>query len=235
MQNMQIRSGQIIGRDHTARQGNCQDGYALVVTDDYAAAFICDGCSEGKHSEVGAKLGAQFLAEETTRLLNMGFCADGLPPLLYERMVMYLDKIAEVSHPRDRVGFIHSHLLFTIVGCIITPKNSIVFTAGDGMIAVDDTVRCIDQKNQPAYIAYHLIKEELPQEYQLADGFDVQPLPEAWQRVAIASDGFEPDLLPKAWNQTHPRGLQRKLIYWSNQEQRFRDDATIVMIERQPT
>lgn len=233
MQNLQIRSGQIIGRDHTARQTNCQDGYALAITNTYTVAIVCDGCSEGQHSEVGAKLGAQYLAEEAARLLETGFCAHELPSLLHERMVTYLGKLAEVSSPRDRIAFIQSHLLFTIVGCIVTPKSSIVFTAGDGMVAVDDSVRCIDQNNQPAYIAYHLLKEALPYDYKLAYEFEVQPIPETWSRIAIASDGFEPELLSQAWHQSHPRGLQRKLIYWSNQEQRFRDDATIVTIERQ--
>ncbi len=233
MQNLQIRSGQIVGRDHTARQANCQDGIALAATHDYIVAIVCDGCSEGDHSEVGAKLGANYLAEEAARLLETGFCAKDLPSLLHERTVTYLGKVAEVSSPRDKVTFVHHHLLFTIVGCVITPTTSFVFTAGDGMIAVDDHVRCIDQHNQPAYIAYHLIQNALPEDYELTHGFETQFLPDDWQRIAIASDGFEPELLPQAWNQAHPRGLQRKLIYWSNQEKRFRDDATIVTIERQ--
>jgi hypothetical protein len=222
-----IRAGQIIGRDHMARQVNSQDSYTVLQTERFAAAIVCDGCGEGRRSEVGAALASEFLAELALALLNEGQPISALPDLLYGGALGFLRGLLKLARPSHPVRFIHDHLLFTVLGIITDGEAGVIFAAGDGLIAIDEQVTRRDENNRPSYLAYHLLEGcDIPM------GFDVVSLPPGWTRAAIASDGFEPELLPQVWGVTHGRGLQRKLNAWSNLERRFRDDATLITLER---
>ena len=48
-----------IGTEHLETGMNCQD-YGFVGE---RSSYVCDGCSEGKHSEVGAKLFCYMMEE----------------------------------------------------------------------------------------------------------------------------------------------------------------------------
>jgi hypothetical protein len=232
MHNIHVRAGSIIGIDHAQRQTNCQDSYSLIETEQEVIGIVCDGCSEGAHSEVGATLAARYLAQQAAHLLAHGTTLLDMPVHLHTRLISFLNEFVCLMQPENPVEFIRQHLLFTVVGTVITPSGGVIFTAGDGMVAIDATAVTIDQSNQPAYIAYHLLLGHLPRNFHLPDTFDVVELPPDWQRAAVASDGFVPDLLPQVWGLKHARGLQRKLNVWGSQERRFRDDATIIAIER---
>ncbi|MCU0496717.1 MAG: protein phosphatase 2C domain-containing protein [Anaerolineae bacterium] len=232
MQNYHIRAGQVIGRDHLLRQANCQDSYALIEHEDYIIGIICDGCSQGERSEVGAMLGAEYLSRRAAQLLEEGHNAHDLPECLYQDTLSFLENLCTLMPDLQRRIFVQKYLLFTVVGVIIHHETSVLFTAGDGLLVIDDFKTMIDQKNEPTYLAYHLVKGHLPPAYQLPTGFECQTLAKNWQRLAIGSDGFELDLVSELWGQSHPRGLQRKLNYWSNQERRFKDDTTLIVIEK---
>ncbi len=229
---IQTRVGQIIGHDHIARRINCQDGYALLQTDDYVIGIVCDGCGEGKHSEIGAKLAAQYLAGQILALLEEGTLLSELPQLLHTRLIAYLDELVQVSQPLQPLQFIRENLLFTTLGVVCTKQESLLFAAGDGTILINDTLHRINQNNKPAYIAYNLIKPEMLGEFTMPQSFEVFPCEPGWQRLAIASDGFDDDLFPDVWGLANIRGLQRKLNVWSDRDRRFRDDATIITVER---
>lgn len=228
------KTGQIIGRDHMLRQANRQDGVALRTVGPYTVGIITDGCGEGHASEVGATLGAQYLIQQASDLLAMGAAPAEVTETLYNRMIHFLDYLVLGMQPADRTTFVQHHLLFTIVGVIASETDGVIFTAGDGLFVIDDTLTKINQDNTPGYIAYHLLDSETLGGYKPQHGFDAQPLPADWSRVAIASDGFEPELLDQVWALSHPRALQRKLNGWSNTDHRFRDDATIITLERTP-
>lgn len=235
MNTLHIRAGQIIGRDHILRQANSQDGYALIETEKHVVGIVCDGCGDGKHSEVGAKLAANYLAGQATDLLAAGHLIEEIPNLLYPRMVQYLENLISLTQPRDRLAFLREHLLFTIVGIILTDDDGVIFTAGDGIYAVDSDVCEIDQNNEPIYIAYGLIDPSLLGGLSIPNCFEVQRINPDWQQVMISSDGFETELFPEIWGLAHPRALQRKLNFWSNQEHRLRDDTTLIAIEKVDT
>ena len=222
----------IIGRDHMARQANYQDSYALAQTDIGTVGVVCDGCGEGQHSEVGSTLAAKFIVTQALALIQEGCPLETIPTRLYERLVIYLDQLIELNAPVSRVQFVQHHLLFTILGVILTEQGGIVFSSGDGLIAIDTDLNAIDQHNKPAYIAYHLIREHVASVSVIQYDFCVQWVGNDWQRVVIATDGFEPDLLPDLQNLDHPRSLQRRLNMWSNKERRFRDDATLIVVEK---
>lgn len=222
-----IRAGQIIGRDHMARQLNSQDSYTVLKTERHAVGILCDGCGEGRRSEVGAALASEFLAELALALLRDGHELDTLPDLLYGGALGFLRGLVNLVQPPQPERFIHDHLLFTVLGIVVSGETGLIFAAGDGTIVIDDHTILRDENNTPSYLAYHLIDGcDTPM------GFDVLSLPDEWTRAAIASDGFETALLPDVWELTHVRGLQRKLNAWSNLERRFRDDATIITLER---
>lgn len=232
MQNYQVRAGQIIGRDHLLRQTNCQDSYALIERDHYIIGIVCDGCSEGERSEIGAALGAEYLSQRASQLLDEGTPTHALPECLYRDTLTFLENLCVLMPDPQRRAFVQKYLLFTVVGVIITPEMTLLFTAGDGLIAVDNFKAMIDQGNEPTYLAYHLVKSHLPSWYQLPPGFECHTMAQNWQRLAIGSDGFELELVSDLWGQAHPRALQRKLNYWSNQERRFKDDTTLIVIEK---
>lgn len=232
MENTQIHAGQIMGRDHLLRQANSQDGYTFIQTEQYIVGIICDGCGDGKHSEVGAKLAANYLAGQAADLLSVGQRIEEIPDLLYPCMVQYLEDLISLTQPRDRLAFLREHLLFTIVGVILSADDGVIFTAGDGFYAVDSDICQIDQNNEPVYIAYRLLDPTMLNGLSVPDRFEVQHIKADWQQVMISSDGFETNLFSEIWGLAHPRALQRKLNYWSNQEHRLRDDTTLIAIEK---
>jgi serine/threonine protein phosphatase PrpC len=63
-------SGSIIGRNHVFAGKNNQDAYRIVANEKFIIAVVCDGCGSGKHSEVGAKLGARLVINAIADLLN---------------------------------------------------------------------------------------------------------------------------------------------------------------------
>ncbi|MCU0512661.1 MAG: protein phosphatase 2C domain-containing protein [Anaerolineae bacterium] len=229
---LRVRSAQVIGLDHLLRRMNCQDSQAVMQQGAYVAAVVCDGCGEGQRSETGAALAAAFITGQALALLQGGCPPAAIPARLHERLLAYLEQLVRLTQPASPLHFIQQHLLFTIVGVVIAGDEGVIFHAGDGLLALDDRVQRIDRHNRPDYIAYHLLRDHLAADFTLPDGFTVQPLPPNWQRLALATDGFVPELLPQVWNQAHPRGLQRQLNVWADQERRFQDDATLIVIER---
>jgi serine/threonine protein phosphatase PrpC len=228
---VRARTGQIIGRSHLSRQANCQDSYALAQTENYIVGVVCDGCGEGQHSEVGSTLAAKYIVTQAIHLIEMNCDLAEIPMMLYGRVIEYLENLIAVSAPMNRVQFVKHHLLFTIVGVILTEKGGVLFSSGDGLIAVDELVNDIDQRNKPAYIAYHLIQEHVISASVIQHQFTTQSL-DNWQRIVIATDGFEVDLLSELSDLQHPRSLQRKLNVWSNQGKHFQDDATLIVLEK---
>jgi hypothetical protein len=231
MNGIRAHIGQSLGLDHQLKQRNCQDSYALHESSDAIIGVVCDGCSEGMRSEVGASLGAHYLAVQAAQLLEQKTSLADLPDVLYRRLIDYLEHLTELSMPPNRVGFVRDHLLFTVLMLIITKEGAVVLSAGDGLILMDEQIECIDQNNMPFYIAYHLLPDALPPSFQMPQGFQVRTVTQ-WQHLAIASDGFVLDLLSNVWGMSHVRGLQRKMNVWAEQGRHFRDDATLITIER---
>jgi len=59
-----IAAGSVTGRDHRRAARDGQDGFALLVSAkaNVVASVVTDGCSSGRTSEVGARLGAAWIA-----------------------------------------------------------------------------------------------------------------------------------------------------------------------------
>ncbi len=57
-----VAAGSVVGREHVRLGRPNQDGVAVHFEDDLMVAAVTDGCSSGRYSEVGARLGAAHLA-----------------------------------------------------------------------------------------------------------------------------------------------------------------------------
>lgn len=239
----QIRKGIRQGRGHVLGDQNCQDALAIdsgiLNNAPFVIGVIADGCSEGKASEVGANLAANYLTAQIYYLLSRNVPPSVIPSVLYGDLLGMLKDMTgryNFRHPAQRVNFIKDNLLFTAIGFIITPSESVVFAAGDGVIVINDEVIERQQDNKPTYIAYHMIERQYLEESAsaLPQGFDVYNLDMvSLQRLAIGSDAWfgERELLDQVWQHTgHERKLQRQMNIWSKNK-RFYDDASIVTLE----
>lgn len=227
-----VSAGTIIGRTHTMRQSNCQDAFSFAVAADYAAGVLCDGCGEGSASEIGAKLAARYLTQEAVTLFLKGAAPADLPGTLYPALIEYLGGLLNLQRISEMMGrqiFVKQHLLFTVLGFVLSKESGVIFTAGDGLVYIDGSLRKLEHGNLPPYPAYHLVATDI-----IPFGFEVTAFdPGSLQYLGLASDGFDAELFDELHGLTrHRRAIQRKLNVWSNKEKRFLDDATVIWLER---
>lgn len=237
-----VREGHVVGRNHILSGRNCQDALAISqfdhLGDEFVVGVICDGCSEGVSSEIGAKMASQYILKEATQLVKLGFGKNLLPSLLFAKTLAFLKQIASPFgfSPKERLKFIEDNLLFTVLTLVKTPRDTFVLAYGDGVVVLNDERDFRFQGDAPFYMGYHLIERQLIsiEATVLPSGFDVYSLPtDRLKRALVASDAWsmERGLIPEVWGITHPNGLQRKMNVWSGREHRFTDDASIILIE----
>lgn len=239
-----VRAGSVTGSEHLLRTANNQDKFRynqfVINGRQYAVGIVCDGCSEGQHSEVGAALLAEFLSRRAENLLSEGFQLVEVPDLLYHWALQFLKSLSGwilgMDYSQNNLtGFAKDYLLATVVGFIVGDDQTVVFSAGDGLILVNDHASVLNQDNRPAYLAYDILNPAHLTENRTRNGFETQIYDtEAIERLAIWTDGFDPvlahDLTELA---AHPRALQRKLNVWSSQK-RFHDDTTGILLVASP-
>lgn len=158
--------GSVMGRHHQRSGTNNQDAWQLTVDDAIAIAVVCDGCGSGRHSEVGAKLGAVLMKQVLYHQLSMaGVDGEVGPDLRFwqgiqAQLLAQLELIALTLGDRTQlVRTIYDYLLFTIVGAIATPQWTQVFTLGDGVLVLNGEVLALPKyaNNAPPYVAYGLL------------------------------------------------------------------------------
>ena len=153
----EVAGGSIAGRNHTLAGKNNQDAYCSYSSELVTIAVVCDGCGSGKHSEVGAKLGAGLIVEAIARQLKGQTSLDLVE--VRQDVLVQLEGIGKTIagvHPLSQI--INDYLLFTVIGALITPSETAVFSIGDGVIAVNGKVTQIGPfpNNAPPYLAYSL-------------------------------------------------------------------------------
>jgi len=243
---IRIRHAEIAGRAHVLAGINRQDALrtGTIIVADQAVYYgvICDGCSEGTASEVGAHLAAAFLGRQIEILVKSRVPLTRVPSILHKRTVGFLKGILgkiSFDSPVSRVDYIKNNLLFTILGFIYLNGELIVFAQGDGVIVVDDGLTVRDENNIPRYIGYALVERKFlsPDASVLPESFDVYHYPAgSFSRLAIASDGLseEPDFISELFGHKIPIGLQRRVNVWSLVNHKFQDDLSIITLEILP-
>ncbi len=255
----QYATGSIIGRNHILVGKNNQDAYRVVSREQFIVAIVCDGCSAGRHSEVGAKIGVRMISEEIAALLEGGLTIS--EPEFWHRLKHNLlqklkDFVAIASgcvelSKSATMEFVNDYLLFTIVVAIVTPKETITFSIGDGAIAVNGKFTEIPPyaDNAPPYLAYGLYNPEAIN-FEIRDRLPTSEL----ESLLIATDGIidlavvEP--VEQFWQEAryfnNPDAIRRKLAMlnreevkpdWQKKELTKRsgvlsDDTSLVVIRR---
>lgn len=233
-------AGSVTGRDHRRAERDGQDGHAIVVTDDVVAVVVTDGCSSGRASEIGARVGAAWLAtliEQQFRLAQK-FHLPGCKRAVGEVVRELLGRLEVLARSLDASGEVKAArvdeaLLFGFLAVVVTAETTIVFGIGDGIVLAGGELTVLDPgpENAPPYAAYGLLGARLEPRVHFEGPTSQVDL------VAVATDGLIPlggalaELAADARYARNPSLLRKRLVVLSDRGT-FSDDATVAVIRR---
>lgn len=161
----QIAAGTFPGRAHSVVGKNNQDAFVVHQTEHCTVAVVCDGCSSGQHSEIGARLGAQLMVNYIVRMLAstpQGVAWPKVAPRLLDRVRM--DVLAEMRTFANRLdaslsSTLEDYFLFTVLGVVSSSFGLSRFWLGDGIFAIDGHLHRIGPfpDNRPPYLGYGMV------------------------------------------------------------------------------
>lgn len=161
-----------IGQEHITMGMNCQDyGY-----EDHLNKVVCDGCSEGQHSEVGAKI--------FCHLFDIGETIHGM----FDNWLFPMFGQSSKS--------IKDYLCFTILRVFEADDSFEVVNCGDGYIILEDidgNISFVELSDgeYPKYYAYNYCNPDSLKHYK--NGVDLEQhtySKEEYKNVGVASDGL---------------------------------------------
>lgn len=228
MKNFQIAGASITGSKHVNKNlvVNNQDGYHFDVAEDRIVAVVCDGCGSTKHAEIGAQIAARLIVSSLVAGTSWELCwAEVTSKLRYLALCMETP-----SHPFEKI--VDDFFLFTIVGVVIKPDQTLIFSRGDGMYIVNDTKFVINENNTPNYLGYHLSRPRAHS--MMVDVIEKMPT-EHIEQIVISTDGaqhidYKPLLKnPIVWE--NPDYLRRCFQNMQKHDpQTFHDDTTAILL-----
>ena len=232
----EVAAASVVGIDHYRAGRNSHDGFHWELADDLAIAVVCDGCGSGKHSEVGAKLGASLIGREMAERIRAGSDLgpdsalwEEVPRAAIEQLSLLARGLRQSLH--DAVT---DYLLFTIVGVVITRAETVFFSLGDGVFAVNGEQIELGPypDNAPPYLAYALVDGNAPRL-----NIDRRLATSGLRHVVIGTDGAAGLALSTFCETDHyfrnPDGLRRKLFLMTRAERGgLKDDTTVIALRR---
>ena len=222
-EDFEVSGGSVIGYEHREKNGNCQDGLCVLATNNIMAAVVTDGCSQGKFSEVGARIGARILCEKILREAECN--PDNIKSPEFWQSIR-LDALNQIGALAKTMGgnflqIIIDYFLFTVVGFLLTEKKLATFSIGDGIIAVNDKITQLGPfpSNEPPYLTYGLTGSTITTANPELLRFRVETVeyPEQISSVLIGTDGVA-DFI-QAENKKMPGGeelLGPLSQFWTN-------------------
>lgn len=208
MDTIRAAAAAVIGARHLRARRNGQDAAAAWASPAAAVVVVCDGCSAGARSEVGAQLGATLMLGAVGARLFTGGRPDD-EQLWRAARADVVRAIADLVErmPGERCQLLRDYFAFTIVAAAATADRAAVWMLGDGAYRHADGTRVLGPfpDNQPPYLAYDLVSSPLPAHFEIVTA----PGP-----IVIATDGAaELDLAPFAAARfvEHPDALRREL------------------------
>lgn len=229
-----VAAGSVTGRDHRRAQRDGQDGFALVVSadTDVVAAVVTDGCSSGRASEIGARLGAAWIAT----LIEERFAGvkdeDGARIAAQRVVDGLVDRLRDLSASlRADARVVGDMLLFGFLAIAVTKDVTTVFGVGDGLASVDGDVTLIDPgpENAPTYAAYALLGAHIEPRVLFVGRAEC---------IAVATDGVDATTLRELAVDARldkNTSLLRKRMNLLAEEGRFDDDATVAVVRKRRT
>lgn len=231
----EIAAGSIPGRAHVETGRNNQDAHDFVVDDDAVAAVVCDGCSAGEHSEIGARLAARLLV----RALHRGLRSGGDEEAAVRQA--FADVGAQMAQTARTLGdalpeTVRGFFLFTVVGVAATRAMTVTFSVGDGALAVNGQRTTLGPfpGNAPPYWAYSWI-DGAPLDLKI---HHAQPTAEVREVVlatdgALDLDGAQPieEFARDALAFRNPDRIRRRLVVLARKHA-LRDDTTVLALRQ---
>ena len=153
-------------------------------------AVVCDGCGSGKHSEVGAQIGARLMIEAMSRAMQ------GPAHAFWDRVRQ--DVLAQLCCLAEQLGGNFPSqcrtISFTVVGALLTPWRTFCFSLGDGVMVVngDQILLGPFPDNAPPYLAYTLLDSHHCRSSVFSHEFQIQRLlpTMAVQSIVLGTDGL---------------------------------------------
>lgn len=212
----------VTGARHLRVARNGQDAaVAWVGEPDVGVAVVCDGCSSGASSEVGARLGATLFA----RHLAARLCAGERPSSAALWQGVRADVVRALAElvermPGNRESAISEHLLFTIVAAAATRDDAAVWALGDGAYSFGDATHVLGpfDDNAPPYLAYDLLGDARDAHLAVA--------PATTTTIVVATDGATElerglECFTASRFIEHPDALRRELAVLARAQERI--------------
>lgn len=225
-----ISTGAVIGRSHRLLGMNGQD--AVYAGNGWGV--VLDGCGSKhrdengrlpSHNEIGSTLLGQYLAGRLAHPERVDVGA------LYGDCLTFLQKLLALYtfDEQEKVRFVASHLLCTVVGFVVQDALTTFFWSGDGHLVMDGEVVVLESGNMPNYLAYQLLTPDDEA------GFETHTIPTpAW--CAVATDGWQAHHLRQLEIPQKPLKLQRWMNQLAREKGVFEDDgATAVWWHATPS
>lgn len=227
-------AGSVRGREHARTLRNNQDCAIASVHGEVAVAVVCDGCSSGPSSEVGARFAATWLARNLPTYVR-----DDAQAWVDDATAGLLDAIGAIARslspePETLAITVHDFLLFAFLAAVVTPERAVVFGAGDGVVASRDRRLVLDAgpDNAPRYLSYALLQPGAP-----GVTVHVDAPASAHDAIVIATDGAADiealfDFACDDRSLKNASFLQKRLVVLAENERRLHDDTSIAVIRR---
>lgn len=236
-------AGSVTGRDHRRAERDGQDGVAVVVAGagEVVAAIVTDGCSSGRASEIGARVGAAWIAalvEQRFRGVVDEAGARAASREVARELLVRLELLARSLDPRGDVSAarVDEALLFGFLAAVVTPAIAVVFGIGDGIVVAGGASTVIDPgpENAPPYVAYGLLGAPLePRIHLVVPTADVDVLAVATDGLVALDQAAIAELVADPRYARNPSLLRKRLVVLSD-DGRFADDATVAVVRRRP-
>jgi len=194
----EISAGTVVGKLHAMAGKNNQDAFYAIHTDDFMIGVVSDGCGSEPYSEVGSLIGCRMLAKmisQRAALISNDNRISEISPLFWENaeeeiLTQIINLSGKIGH--DAIEVVSNFFLFTLVGFIITRRESLFFSLGDGVIIINGEIKILGPfpDNAPPYLAYNLftltpIKPE--------SGIKIQKIvdTDSIESILVGTDGVE--------------------------------------------
>ncbi|HEY1818126.1 MAG TPA: protein phosphatase 2C domain-containing protein [Kofleriaceae bacterium] len=219
-----LATGVVTGAAHRRLGRNGQDAAASWRGSSAAAVVVCDGCSGGISSEVGAVLGARLAIRALASRLDAG--ASPADPSLWAGLRAELAGAIHALAGAD-VRAVADCFLFTIVAGAVDREHAAVWAIGDGAYAIGGMTRRLGPfaENRPPYLAYDLIGEPSRAAFETAAPATLVVATDGALDLAHADGTLDLARFTAPRFAEHPDALRRELAVLARGDERIDWDA----------
>jgi hypothetical protein len=170
MNTIKTATASVIGARHARVARNGQDSVAVWSDSRAAVVVVCDGCSSGVASEVGARMGASLFAKAISARIAAGDspCDPAVWADARADVVAQLGALAD-QMPGELAQIVREHFLFTLLAAAVRGDEAAVWALGDGVYSFGDYTRQLGPfaDNAPPYLGYDLLGDARPAHFEV--------------------------------------------------------------------